>query len=430
MHIIKAADDCSHQLLHSVENAGCFGEAFSTFRPLSYADGCTVTRARCTASGESLVVKTYSKQRDPLALLQVLTEIEIQHSLDSPSVLPLLVAFEDTRNLYLVLEWADGGDLRDQLRRVGTMSERQCRDWIAVPVLEALSLLQEEGIAHRDLKPENVLVRNGRAVLADFGLSMYYSIATPDASDIGLSPPQPGAERAAACVKLANNAGGTAMYTAPEVLLAMFGNQSMLSVVQHKNDVWALGMMLLEALSGQHPFSPENCAHVGGNVLWAVAHHKPHQLWQYLPGTVSKEMRDFLDQALQRDPGQRPTAQQLLHHPWLETVLLPTSASAKSFGTAAAPPLIKIPSLDNRLPSGLPRAHSACAVVDGHNLVLGSESDAVSCNTSTCVEPPYQDLDSAEPSPAAVAALHDAALEQQRVERACAAFMALDSWGD
>ena len=67
---------------------------------------------------------------------------------------------------------------------------------------------------------------------------------------------------------------GTPMYTAPEVLLAMFRSQKLRSVVTPKNDVWSLGLMLLEAATGQHPFSEEACIAAGGNAMYNVAFHK------------------------------------------------------------------------------------------------------------------------------------------------------------
>lgn len=169
-----------------------------------------------------------------------------------------------------------------------------------------LTLVQ--GVVHRDVKPDNVLMQGNHVLLADFGLAMYSSTGMSAAFlSTALS------EQAVTCAPLADSAGGTPLYTAPEVLLAMFKSQPLQTVVQPKNDVWALGVMILEALTGCHPFSPENCSSYNGNVLYAIAHHKAVAL----PMHLSPELQDFLSQALQRVPELRPTAVQLLQHPWL-----------------------------------------------------------------------------------------------------------------
>lgn len=107
--------------------------------------------------------------------------------------------------------------------------------------------------------------------------------------------------------ELLASAGGTPLYTAPEVMLAMFQSRVMADVVGHKNDVWALALMAVEVLTGHHPFSKDP------NVLYSIAHHACVKL----PSHLSKDCADFLAAALDRDPCLRPTAEELLQHPWM-----------------------------------------------------------------------------------------------------------------
>jgi len=240
------------------------------------------------------------------------------------------------RNIYLVVAYAENGDLRREGNLVG-MTEDRARDFLVVPVLQALSLLHKEGIVHRDLKPENCLVdKDNCLLLADFGLSMYSGVgregesgtpsdddASPRTSDgTSESPDKLDSiasaalleERAAACSILASVAAGTPLYTAPEVLFCMFQNQPMNEAVQPKNDVWALGVMLLEVLTGIHPFSPDACASgQSNNVMHNIAHTKSVSL----PAFLSPMIADFLSLALKRDPHLRPSAAELLQHPWI-----------------------------------------------------------------------------------------------------------------
>ena len=196
-------------------------------------------------------------------------------------------------------------------------------------------LMLMQGIVHRDLKPDNVLMSgNNQVMLADFGLSMYGSVATPAAaSQIGIDLQSVAADAAAAearathCCSLANTAAGTPLYTAPEVLACMFRNQPMQAAVQPANDVWSLGVMLLEALTGSHPFDSS------GNVMYNIAQIKAVPL----PSHFSPELTDFLSLALLRDPEQRPGAAQLLAHPWVTAPLRSAKPSSMSSSSLHLP---------------------------------------------------------------------------------------------
>ncbi len=78
-----------------------------------------------------------------------------------------------------------------------------------------------------------------------------------------------------------------------------------------QNDVWALGVMALEAITGTHPFSPDHYHYE--NVLYSIAHCSKVNL----PSNLSPEFTDWLEQALHRDPAQRASTAELLAHPWV-----------------------------------------------------------------------------------------------------------------
>jgi serine/threonine protein kinase len=143
------------------------------------------------------------------------TEAHIHASLSHSAVVPLLLVAEDTRHIYLVMEYADGGDLRRQMASIG---ERRLRDSVIQPLLSALVLLHQQvgslqcsmgrqipenfvsckglvtracastlssssaaaqGVVHRDVKPDNVLMHRNSAQLADFGLAVYCNPSQP-----------------------------------------------------------------------------------------------------------------------------------------------------------------------------------------------------------------------------------------------------------
>ena len=207
---------------------------------------------------------------------------------------------------------------------------------------------------HRDLKPDNVLVgADNQVMVADFGLSMYSNVGQetspscqPPADDNSIRGDHDDAEArsqavddsdaevgtsleelATCCSSLANSAAGTPLYTPPEILSLMFKNQPMQPAVQPKNDVWALGIMLLEAITGFHPFNPDPCggAH-GGNVMYNIANLKSVTL----PMHLSPELTDFLTLALKRNPEERASASELLRHPWMSIPLRGAKAGSMS----------------------------------------------------------------------------------------------------
>eukprot|EP00798_Chlamydomonas_sp_ICE-L_P023525 gene23525-9047_t len=271
-----------------------------------------------------MVIKLFAKDRlIPSTRKHVENEVKIHSLMNHPSVLPMLLAFEDCNKLYLALQYASGGTLRT-LMRCG-MSEKSVRDIIVAPLLNALAFMDDRGIVHRDIKPENVLMHEGKALLADFGLSLLLSPLPPsdhnrDTSSSDCTAVLGNLYCSGASEALCSTAGGTPMYTAPEVLLAVFKNQKPADVISPKNDVWALGMMALEALAGSHPFAPHHRSQVGGGcagggdgLLYQIAYHTTIQL----PHGISSQAADFLLKALQRDPSHRPSASELAKHPWL-----------------------------------------------------------------------------------------------------------------
>ena len=161
-----------------------------------------------------------------------LTEIRVTAGLRHPHILPLFDSGAAADRLFYVMPYVDGGTLRDRLRREG-----------ALPLGDALRVLREvagalahahaRGVVHRDVKPENVLLGEGGAVLADFGIAEALAGAAGD-----------GAERLPA--RLTPPRLGTPAYMAPEQLRAD-------APVDHRADLYALGVLGYEMLAGDLP---------------------------------------------------------------------------------------------------------------------------------------------------------------------------------
>lgn len=150
-----------------------------------------------------------------------------------PFVVNLFCTFQDATFLYFVTEYCGNGELLQQLRKVGSFSDEVAAFYTA-EIVVALEYIHSMGVVHRDLKPENVLLdRNNHIKLIDFGTAK-----------------QIGNER----ITRSNSFCGTAEYVSPELL----NDQT----VGRGSDLWALGCILYQFISGKPPFRAVNDYHI------------------------------------------------------------------------------------------------------------------------------------------------------------------------
>ncbi|WKA00315.1 hypothetical protein VitviT2T_018682 [Vitis vinifera] len=193
----------------------------------------------------------------------------------------------------LVLEYAAGGSLgRLMFSRTSGSPESEVQ-WYTRMIVRGLHAVHREGFVHCDLKLSNMLLfptEDGRwrVKIADFGLSKRFG-------------------REEFCRPLTFR--GTANYMSPE------------SIVYSENeaplDIWCLGCMVIEMFTGKPTW--ENCKDENDLILHIV-------FWRQvplIPENISEEAKDFLKKCLARDPSQRWTAEMLLTHPFIDSVLLP-----------------------------------------------------------------------------------------------------------
>jgi serine/threonine protein kinase len=146
---------------------------FEILKPISKGAFGSVYLAKKKATGDCYAIKVLKKS-DMVAKNQVMnvrSERMILARVDSPFVVKLFYSFQSKDNLYLVMEYLNGGDCSALLKAVGNLDEPWARRYAAEVIL-ALEYLHERGIIHRDLKPDNLLIDcHGHLKLTDFGLS-------------------------------------------------------------------------------------------------------------------------------------------------------------------------------------------------------------------------------------------------------------------
>lgn len=209
---------------------------------------------------------------------QALREIEIQSHLQHPHILQLLTYFHDEKRIYLVLEFAAGGELYKELKRQPKerFSEHLSAKY-TYQVADALHYCHKNNVIHRDIKPENLLLTiDGDIKLADFGWSVHISTT----------------KRNTMC--------GTLDYLPPE----MVTGQKYDIYVDH----WCLGILCYEFLVGNPPFlsntSDETYAKIKNvQIPW--------------PPQITPGAKDLISQLIKRKSSERISLRNVMSHFWI-----------------------------------------------------------------------------------------------------------------
>ncbi|KAH7388429.1 hypothetical protein KP509_16G075000 [Ceratopteris richardii] len=221
-------------------------------------------------------------------------EVEVLSKLDHPNIVRYLGSSIEERRLCIFLELVSKGSLGSNLRNYRCFGDHMIRNYTK-QILLGLNYLHQKRTIHRDIKCANILVDvSGQVKLADFGI----------AKQVGES--------------LVSSVKGTPLYMAPEVL-------SNGDCYSFPADIWSLGCTVLEMADGKPPWSDLE----GYGFLFKVK----QGVLPPLPDSLSSEGKDFIQCCLRMQPKDRPTAAELLRHPFVLNAVTP-----QSLFTRSAPP--------------------------------------------------------------------------------------------
>jgi len=226
-------------------------------------------------------------------------EVTILSQIDHPNIVKWREVFEDTENIYIVLDLLAGGELFHRVLDKRVFTEKHAAA-VLRPIIDAIRYCHDLDVAHRDLKLENILYEtkeeDSMIKITDFSLAKII----PD--DV-----------------FAITACGTPGYVAPEILEGSgYGKEV---------DYWSIGVILYTLLWGLPPFNENQNAELFEKIKTAE-YSFPSPEWDH----VSDDAKDLISKLLVVDPEKRLTAEEILEHPWMCIGAEDDSSSSNSEG--------------------------------------------------------------------------------------------------
>lgn len=241
-------------------------------------------------SGELLAIKqvliaanSSSKAKAQSQIQELEEEVKLLRNLSHPNIVRYLGTAREDNALNILMEFVPGGSIASLLGKFGSFTEPVIRMYTK-QLLLGLEYLHNNGIMHRDIKGANILVDNkGCIKLADFGASKkVVELAT---------------------VTGAKSMKGTPYWMAPEVVRQTGHSLSA--------DVWSVGCTVIEMATGKPPWSEQFQEVAALFHIGTTLSHPP------IPDQLSSAAKDFLHKCLEKEPNLRPTATELLKHPFI-----------------------------------------------------------------------------------------------------------------
>jgi TolB-like protein/tRNA A-37 threonylcarbamoyl transferase component Bud32 len=261
-----------------------------------------VWKARDRRLHRTVALKFISGERSGSAARELLREARAASALNHPNIVTIFEVGESDGLTYLAMEFVEGETLRAQAAR-GTLPRDEV--WkIAEQVASGLAAAHEQGIIHRDLKPENIMIRrDGLVKLLDFGLAklLPWSAASLEAT----------ATAAASSGTQSGMLAGTFSYMSPE--------QARGQEITTASDVFALGIVLYELLSGEHPFRAATALDTLQAIVTRPPRHRPEVpelVFHALRKPVAERFATAKEMLVELRKPLAPAVPPLLRQPW------------------------------------------------------------------------------------------------------------------
>ncbi|KAM4666512.1 MAP/microtubule affinity-regulating kinase 3 isoform 16-T16 [Amazona ochrocephala] len=238
-----------------------------------------VKLARHILTGREVAIKIIDKtQLNPTSLQKLFREVRIMKILNHPNIVKLFEVIETDKTLYLIMEYASGGEVFDYLVAHGRMKEKEARAKFR-QIVSAVQYCHQKHIVHRDLKAENLLLDADMNIkIADFGFSNEFTVGNKLDTFCG-SPP----------------------YAAPELFQGKKYDGP-------EVDVWSLGVILYTLVSGSLPFDGQNLKELRERVLRGKYR---------IPFYMSTDCENLLKRFLVLNPTKRGTLEQIMKDRWI-----------------------------------------------------------------------------------------------------------------
>ncbi|PUZ41740.1 hypothetical protein GQ55_9G528900 [Panicum hallii var. hallii] len=257
---------------------------YELLRPIGSGAYSQVWLGRHQERGTEVAVKEIAMERLSRKLREsLLSEVDILRRIRHPNVIALHDSVKDHGRIYLILEYCRGGDLHAYLQRHKRVSETVAKHFIR-QLASGLQMLRDNNVVHRDLKPQNILLvennENSLLKIADFGFAKFL---------------QPFA--------LAETLCGSPLYMAPEVMQAQ--------KYDAKADLWSVGVILYQLVTGIPPFNGDNQIQLLKNILRSREIRFPSDC------ELSHGCIDLCRKLLRLNSVERLTVEEFVHHPFL-----------------------------------------------------------------------------------------------------------------